>query len=70
MKTRHSSGSLIGGPCPLPDTGALPTLKDVICAVKNELENSSGDTVREAAKKIEPQIRRKFHECNPLLPLI
>ena len=77
-KTRQKSGDL-GAPSELPDVGALPTNKEIIASIEDDLdkkdttggqpkhrtqlEKSSYDVVKKALIK-------KHHDVNPNLPLL
>ena len=69
-KTRHSSGPASSPPCQLPDSNQLYTNRDIISAVRMEIQIAPESEIRNVAKKIEPIIRRKWEEVNPCLKLI
>ena len=67
-KTR-SSWSCYGAPVKLPDHGLLYTLKEVLSAVAFEAEKSNTPPMAHYGT-VEKEIRLKFKQGNPKLPLI
>ena len=69
-KSRHSSGRVFGAPKELPDTGQLYTASDILAAMEMEMLKVSDTTARDAAKILEPTIRRKWQDVNPMMSLM
>ena len=70
IKTRHSSGSCFGSSASLPDTGNLFTLRDVVAAFQREVELNPGSSSNNISLKLEAEIRQKWLQDNPQLPLM
>ena len=69
-KTRQSNQLAFCAPASLPATSQLYTNKDILAAVLMDLEQNPELEVRASAKQIEPVVRNKWLEVNPLLVLI
>ena len=69
-KTRHSSVPASSPPYQLPDSNQLYTNRDILSAVRMELQIAPDSDIRSVPKKIVPIIRRKWEEVNPCLKLI
>ena len=68
-KTRQSNQVAFCAPAELPVTNQLYTNKDILASVLMDLEQNPEVEVRDSAKKIEPVVRNKWLEVNPLLVL-
>ena len=65
VKTRHSSGSILGPPCPLPDIGSIYTVRDVLAAIEMEINLNPAKASRWAITQVATTVRAKWDQPSP-----